>query len=383
MKQGFLALAVSIATIVAAATPVLAQMKVTPVARNDSRLRLDLPGLKVAREFYGWAQDSNMNGITYIAAQVAQRAELPRGESYTNQAYGFASIQASPPLTEERLKAFGYLKERKLTVERSLTPDSRGDKQVLRFTVDGTDCVGFDILPFGVDGTRMGGGGEARVFGYYCGPPNVPLTDNDVQWVLWGNEVLIPPSKVYVRMAALPTSPISPALLPSGTAAATPIEEGIAAFRRSDFPNAVRLLRPLAEQGNADAQNLMAILYLNGQGVTKSAPDALAWFRKSADQGQASALANLGMMYRNGNGTARDYAEALKWLKMAADKGNAFAFHQLGNMYANGEGVPADLTAAKNWLDQAVAKYPETDKANRDRAIKDRDAAAAKLRRAG
>ena len=50
-------------------------------------------------------------------------------------------------------------------------------------------------------------------------------------------------------------------------AAAGPLEDADAALKRRDYQTAVRLIRPLAEQGNAHAQYNLGVLYDNGLGV--------------------------------------------------------------------------------------------------------------------
>src|SRR5215831_4095532 len=52
--------------------------------------------------------------------------------------------------------------------------------------------------------------------------------------------------------------------------AAGPFEDGIAAYRRGDYPTAMGLLRPLADQGNALAQHNLGFMYLNGHGVAQN-----------------------------------------------------------------------------------------------------------------
>ena len=52
---------------------------------------------------------------------------------------------------------------------------------------------------------------------------------------------------------------------------------------------------------------------------------AVTWYRKAADQGNADAQANLGLMYANGHGVLRDDAQAVAWFRKAADQGFAFA----------------------------------------------------------
>jgi TPR repeat protein len=50
-------------------------------------------------------------------------------------------------------------------------------------------------------------------------------------------------------------------------AAAGSLEDADAALKRRDYQTAVRLIRPLAEQGNAHAQYNLGVLYDNGLGV--------------------------------------------------------------------------------------------------------------------
>ena len=49
---------------------------------------------------------------------------------------------------------------------------------------------------------------------------------------------------------------------------------------------------------------------------------AFALFRQAADQGSAEAQYRLGLMYRNGEGVAADTAAARQWLRRAADQGH-------------------------------------------------------------
>ncbi len=90
-------------------------------------------------------------------------------------------------------------------------------------------------------------------------------------------------------------------------------DEGEAAYKRGDYAAALRELRPLAEQGFAEAQHNLGVMYEDGQGVPKDYAEALKWYRKAAEQGYARAQNNLGFMYRNGRGVPQDYAKALQW----------------------------------------------------------------------
>ena len=75
----------------------------------------------------------------------------------------------------------------------------------------------------------------------------------------------------------------------------------------------MKLYRLSAEQGNADGQIHLGLMYGDGKGVTQDYKEAAKWFRLSAEQGNADAQSNLGVMYSHGQGVTRDYKEAVKW----------------------------------------------------------------------
>jgi TPR repeat protein len=147
------------------------------------------------------------------------------------------------------------------------------------------------------------------------------------------------------------TGVIVAVLLSVSTAVAGPFEDGEAAFQRGDFGKALKLLRPLAEQGNANAQEILGLAYSGGAGVVEDEDEAVEWYRKAGDQGVEDAQAALGSIYeRQGN-----YVEAAKWLRKAADQGNEFAQFDLGSLYAVGHGVPQDYALAHMWFNLAAS----------------------------
>jgi TPR repeat protein len=73
--------------------------------------------------------------------------------------------------------------------------------------------------------------------------------------------------------------------------AAGPLEDADAALKRRDYATAVRLNRPLAEQGNANAQYNLGTFYDNGLGVPLDKVRAYMWFSLSAAQGREGAAA--------------------------------------------------------------------------------------------
>jgi hypothetical protein len=105
-------------------------------------------------------------------------------------------------------------------------------------------------------------------------------------------------------------------------AVAGPLEDGQAAYHNTDYATALKLLRPLAEQGNSSAQQYLGVIYYWGKGVPKDNAEAAKWYRPAADQGDASAQFNLGKMYASGRGTLEDYVQAHMWFNLAAAGGD-------------------------------------------------------------
>jgi len=71
-------------------------------------------------------------------------------------------------------------------------------------------------------------------------------------------------------------------------------EDGRLAYKRHDYATAIRLWRPLADQGDAKAQLLLGSMYQKGEGVSQNFVVAVKWYRLSANQGDATAPVLLG-----------------------------------------------------------------------------------------
>ena len=126
-------------------------------------------------------------------------------------------------------------------------------------------------------------------------------------------------------------------------------EEGEEAYLQEDFAAALSEWRPLAEEGNAEAQNMLGYMYRYGQGVSQDFEQARLWYRRAADLGNARAQNNLGAIYRQGLGVPQDFHEAFRWFLRAAEQGNGGAQNHVGLMYYQGDGVKPDLVRAYMW----------------------------------
>ena len=116
--------------------------------------------------------------------------------------------------------------------------------------------------------------------------------------------------------------------------------------------------RAAAEQGDADAQNNLGLMYVTGCGVNRDEAEAVRWYRKAAEQGNAHGQFGLGTMYEVGfGGLPEDAAEAIRWYRRAAEQGYIGAQNSLGVMYETGRGgLPKDEAEAVRWYRQAAAQ---------------------------
>ena len=151
--------------------------------------------------------------------------------------------------------------------------------------------------------------------------------------------------------------------------AADPFDDATAAYTRGDYVTILRLMRPLADQGDLLAQYDLGGMYDNGLGVPQDYIVAAKWYRLSAEQGYVLAQFNLGLLYDRGRGVSQNDDEAVKWYRLAAGQGNASAQLNLGTLYAQGRGVKRDYVSALMWFNLSLAQGEQ-------RAAKARDMAA-------
>jgi TPR repeat protein len=82
----------------------------------------------------------------------------------------------------------------------------------------------------------------------------------------------------------------------------------------------------------------------------------------AAQQGVAQAQFNLGVMYFNGEGVGEDIDQAILWIEKAARQDMAIAQYTLGMFYQDGKVIQQDLESARHWLNQAALNHsPEDD----------------------
>ena len=102
--------------------------------------------------------------------------------------------------------------------------------------------------------------------------------------------------------------------------AAQGLGEGGEAFNRGDYAAALRKLKPLAEQGEAETQFALGIIYSSGaSSVSLDYGEVVKWYRLAAEQGHALGQFDLGLLYfiGKGKGVTQDNGIAHMWANVA------------------------------------------------------------------
>jgi TPR repeat protein len=95
----------------------------------------------------------------------------------------------------------------------------------------------------------------------------------------------------------------------------------VALFANSLYGQSFEEIEKSAEQGYAQAQYNLGLMYYNGEGTLTDKKQAFYWYQKSAEQGHAKAQYALGGMYYNGEGTLTDKKRAAYWIKLSYENG--------------------------------------------------------------
>ena len=133
-------------------------------------------------------------------------------------------------------------------------------------------------------------------------------------------------------------------------------QQGLESVNKGDYQTAIKLWKPLAEQGSASAQFNLGLMYSKGYGVKQDYTEAAKWNRKAAEQGNIDAQNAMGEVYLSGIGVKQNDAEVVKWYRKAAEQGSATAQHAMGLFYSGTFSVDVikeDLSKAKEWFRKA------------------------------
>jgi tetratricopeptide (TPR) repeat protein len=138
-------------------------------------------------------------------------------------------------------------------------------------------------------------------------------------------------------------------------------DEGVAAYDRGDFKDALREFRMSAAQGDPRAQYNLGVMYRSGKGVALDYEEADRWYRNAAELGHVGAQFSLGLMYQEGyvgkmfvkgQGMRNNYVKALMWFNISASNGHKRSKESMSDIkrQMTPENVSKAQTLAKKWL---------------------------------
>lgn len=156
------------------------------------------------------------------------------------------------------------------------------------------------------------------------------------------------PRDLRARTAAAPSRLTPPSQSAPRMAKATPAQTQSATAPPTK-------LAALATSGNAKAEELLGLQFLDGDGQPVNEAEGAKWLERAASQGEAPAAYRLGTLYERGQGVAANPSKAVQWYSTAAKAGNRKAMHNLAVAYAQGTGVQKDMAAAAQWFSRAAA----------------------------
>ncbi|MEZ5829936.1 MAG: hypothetical protein R3D05_02005 [Dongiaceae bacterium] len=122
-----------------------------------------------------------------------------------------------------------------------------------------------------------------------------------------------------------------------GIPARADYQAGVDAYYRGDFKAALAEWLPLAESGDAIAENSVGALYDHGLGVEEDDAAAAHWYQLAAEQNLPLAMRNLANMYAGGHGVPYDKALAESWYEKAARLGDAVALKRMAALEPTSE----------------------------------------------
>ena len=101
------------------------------------------------------------------------------------------------------------------------------------------------------------------------------------------------------------------------------IEHARDLMEENRFEEAMQELGPAARSGNADAEELIGVMYAMGLGVERDDVRAFEWYLRSAMKGHPGAQSGVGWYYEIGRGLpAPDLVRAYTWYVLSAIGGD-------------------------------------------------------------
>ncbi len=162
--------------------PVVAHAELKKVTRQESKVLLAAPLLESGREIYeygGWSASGGSESS--YAAIVPTSGAYPRMQVYVEALAPLHHWKYGNALDEAWLrKAFPFLKDKPIQIT-ARAPQPGAHLRVVRFTVGGANCAGFEMRTIDTIGAISSGEDRNSISGFYCAPLGTALTDELVK----------------------------------------------------------------------------------------------------------------------------------------------------------------------------------------------------------
>ncbi|MBR4742147.1 MAG: sel1 repeat family protein [Desulfovibrio sp.] len=128
------------------------------------------------------------------------------------------------------------------------------------------------------------------------------------------------------------------------------LQRAWSAYNTGRYQESIKIVQPLASDGNPIAQVILGRCYENGTGVPQNLTQAAEWYQLAAEQNNAQAMVRLAYCYELGAGVPKDTAKTLELMQKAAEAGQAEAQHNLALYYNKGQyGLNRDHKKSFDW----------------------------------
>jgi eukaryotic-like serine/threonine-protein kinase len=132
-------------------------------------------------------------------------------------------------------------------------------------------------------------------------------------------------------------APKTAAVEQASLAASPTIADLRRAVKEREFDRALSIGEPLANSGEREAQFIVGMIALKGQGRPQHLPTAFKWIKKAAEKEFPEAQAVLGNMYQNGDADGgENVGEAVRLYLKAAEQNNPRGQFWLGKAFEKG-----------------------------------------------
>jgi hypothetical protein len=124
-------------------------------------------------------------------------------------------------------------------------------------------------------------------------------------------------------------------------------DSAVKEYRRNNYLGAMEAFLPLAQQGDARAQTILALMYKYGEGTPQDLGRAFLWYKRAAELDYAPAQYHTGVMLAEGMGVEVNLEGAIAWLTRASLAGYSRADDKLEEL--NAQAVAGATKPSEPW----------------------------------